>query len=171
VTEFGSRKARAQDLLPGGIIGRWIAQSHLVVLRADTVFVHGGVSEKMAHTGIETLTTITAEDRLNPTHAALFGDEGPLWFRDYLRLPEREICTEIEKALATLGARRMVMGHTTQTDGRITSRCGGRIIGIDTGISGYAGNRYSAFELEDGAPKAISPTGTTDLPNPPVRDK
>jgi hypothetical protein len=171
LSEFDNKDARLQDLQPSGTMGRWIAQSHLVVLRANTVFVHGGVSAEMAQFGIDTLTSVTAADRIQPSHAILFGHDGPMWFRGYLRRPEHEACLEIESALTTLGARRMVMGHTTQADGRIVSRCGGRIVGIDTGISGYAGHRYSAFELIDGDARSITPRGTTDLPDPPARDK
>ena len=168
IAEFKDRDARMKDLQPTGIMGQWIHQSHMVVIRAETVFVHGGVSAQMAQAGPEKLTSLTASDRLDAANTVFFGGDGPMWYRGYLRNEEALACDEIDRALHKLGARRMVMGHTTQKDGRITSRCGGKIIGIDTGMSGYAGHRYSAFELINGDARAIHPTGTTDLPDPPL---
>jgi len=165
--EFKDKAARIRDLQPSGTMGKWIHQSPMVVLRSETIFVHGGVSAKMAEAGIDKLTSLTARDRLKTQNAAFFGGEGPMWYRGYLQNGENQACPEIERALTMLGARRMVMGHTTQGDGRIKSRCEGKIIGIDTGISGHSGRRYSAFELVDGDSRAIHPDGTTDLPDPP----
>ena len=52
----------------------------------------------------------------------------------------------------------MVVGHTVQGDGLITTRCDGRLLLIDTGISTYYGGHASALEvLRDGAATAVYP--------------
>lgn len=77
-------------------------------------------------------------------------------------------CQELEAALIQLDARRMVVGHTTQRTGRVAVRCGGALLGIDTGISRHYGGHRSALELRAGDARAIYPTGTQDLPDPPT---
>ncbi|TPX47469.1 hypothetical protein SeMB42_g00708 [Synchytrium endobioticum] len=76
----------------------------------------------------------------------VFGGEGPTWYREYAQADEKTICPQLKEALNTLGARRMVIGHTPQLDG-IKSRCRGRVIIIDTGISSVYGGKLSALEI------------------------
>ena len=73
----------------------------------------------------------------------------------------------IKTALTALGARRMVIGHTTQESGQIAVRCGGALLGIDTGISAHYGGHHAAVELTGDDARAIYATGTVDLPDPP----
>jgi hypothetical protein len=68
--------------------------------------------------------------------------------------------------LGLLGAQRMVVGHTTQRSGAVASRCGGRLLGIDTGISSHYGAQLSAVEIIDGDAVAIYPDKRFDLPDP-----
>jgi hypothetical protein len=166
IAEYDSKATRMADLRPRGEMGQWIQSNRMVVFIADTVFVHGGISADMASIGRGDLSSIQAKhvglNHLSP----LFGSEGPLWYRGYLLKPEAEACAEIKLALKRLRATRMVMGHTTQKNGQVLSRCDGAIIGIDTGISAYAGHNYAAFELINGDSKAIYPNKTIDLPDP-----
>ena len=39
----------------------------------------------------------------------------------------------LERVLAAMGARAVVIGHTVTSDGRITPRFGGRVVMIDAG--------------------------------------
>jgi hypothetical protein len=84
--------------------------------------------------------------------------EGPLWFRGAARWDETERGDEMAALLDGLGVDRMVMGHTVQGGNRITSRFGGRVYLIDTGMleSVYAGIA-SALEISDGTVTAIYP--------------
>ena len=77
-------------------------------------------------------------------------------------------CEELTRALTAMSASRMVVGHTTQRTGRIASRCGGALLGIDTGISAHYGGHHSAVQIRAGDATAIYPTGTEDLPDPPT---
>lgn len=171
VAEYGARETRMADLRPRGEMGQWIQAARMVVFHGDTVYVHGGVKSEIAEYGREELQKIQAKHVGSKQFTPLFGVNGPLWYRGYLQNDEPTACVELEKALKHLGAVRMVMGHTTQKTGRITTRCEGAIVAIDTGISAYAGNHFSAFELINGDGRAIYPNETVDLPDPKITDK
>jgi hypothetical protein len=49
----------------------------------------------------------------------------------------------------------MVVGHTTQKDGKIAERCGGQLWGIDTGISAHYGSHLSALEITGDVVKPV----------------
>ena len=59
----------------------------------------------------------------------------------------------------------MVVGHTPSDDGLMVAPCDGRLVGIDTGISGPDGHP-SALEITNGDAWAVYPRGRVDLPDP-----
>ena len=87
----------------------------------------------------------------------LYGSDGPLWFRGWALENEQQVCKDVDGVLQQIGVRRMIMGHTPDFEvgcallrqsaecildnhlilinriQRIVSRCGGKIIIIDTG--------------------------------------
>jgi len=82
----------------------------------------------------------------------LFSPEGPLWAReDSMCLPVT-VEQELDAALAKLGADTLVVGHTVTPDNRISTRLGGRVIMLDTGMlaSSYTGGIASALVMEKG---------------------
>lgn len=103
---------------------------------------------------------------LEVEHSALFGDKGPFWTRHHASSPDLgAVCGELEQTLGVFGAARMVVGHTSQDDGRVKHRCSGRLILADTGISeAISGTAHpSAVELSDsGEAFAIYPPAATD---------
>jgi hypothetical protein len=55
-------------------------------------------------------------------------------------------------------AKRMVVGHTPQLNGKILPRCRGRVYVIDVGISRVYGGNHAALDiLPDGTVRAIYP--------------
>lgn len=44
--------------------------------------------------------------------AALYGGDGPLWYRGWALNSDKEVCREVDQVLAKTGTRRMIMGHT-----------------------------------------------------------
>ncbi|KAA1067176.1 hypothetical protein PGT21_012415 [Puccinia graminis f. sp. tritici] len=132
-------------------------------LDAGTVFVHGGITPEYATLGISEINRIGHSllhralagtipynhlpPHTPPEEAKLYAEHGPLWERSYaLEDDERRICRQIEIATQRLHVRRMVMGHTPQFKG-ISSRCGGKILLIDTGISSAYGGPLTALEI------------------------
>ena len=92
---------------------------------------------------------LTVEPRLRPPLDPEFLPAA-LWNRAYLLSDPVSACAELSRALLALGATRMVVGHTTQDDGRIAERCGGQLWGIDTGISAHYGSHLAALEIRGG---------------------
>jgi len=76
----------------------------------------------------------------------MYESDGPLWYRGWALGSEKQVCGDVEGVLAKTGTRRMIMGHTPDFTG-IKSRCGGKIIIIDTGISHAYGGALSALSI------------------------
>lgn len=60
-----------------------------------------------------------------------------MWYRGWAQDTEEKVCKDVESVLEKTGTRRMIMGHTPDFE-NITSRCGGKIVIIDTGESSPA---------------------------------
>jgi len=67
---------------------------------------------------------------------------------------EGKVCSEVDAVLQKTGTRRMIMGHTPDFQ-NIVSRCNGKIIIIDTGISHAYGGALSALSIH----YSLSPIG------------
>jgi len=78
----------------------------------------------------------------------------------------------LDSILRRLGARAVVLGHTPIASGQITTRFGGRVVLIDTGMLGgenYPKGIASALEMRDGALAAIYEDGRRiTITAPPV---
>lgn len=76
----------------------------------------------------------------------LYDSNGPLWYRGWAQDDDTVVCAQVDYVLAKTGTRRMVMGHTPDFH-NIVSRCDGKIIIIDTGISHAYGGVLSALSI------------------------
>ncbi len=168
VADFGSATARAAAFSPTGPIGAWLRGLDAVHRLGDTVYVHGGVSPHWAEVGVDDMNRQARAAIATDPRAPVLGPEGPLWLRDYLLADEAIACPMLARALDRLGVRRMVVGHTTQRSGQVAVRCGGALLGIDTGISSHYGAQHAAVEIIDGDARAIYPRTAVDLPDPPA---
>jgi hypothetical protein len=66
--------------------------------------------------------------------------------------------------LKSLVARAIVVGHSVTGDGRIEVRFGGRVIGIDVGMSEVYGSHLAALEVgADGSLTALYPDRRDEL--------
>ena len=88
---------------------------------------------------------------------------GPLWTRMFTSasLDDGRVCRLLSESLTLLGATQMVVGHTVQDDGMIKSRCGGRLIMADIGLSAWvqrkrAGTPISVLEMQGNATVVLS---------------
>jgi hypothetical protein len=140
-----------------GNYGRWI-RGHSAAARINSIlFLHGGVSARVAPLGCEGINSGVAADlttafpkfiEASPTTLA-GAEDGPLWYRGLAQEDEAVFAPEVDKILEAVRARAIVIGHTVTTTGRITPRFGGRVVQIDTGMltSVYKGGRPSALEI------------------------
>lgn len=163
---FGGEAPRKADFAPTGRFGHWFLENDAVVQLGDTVFAHGGVSARYAPQGAAGLSKAVKAALVGAGPLDVIQDQGPMWYRGYLLNDEPLACAELDQALAAMSARRMVVGHTTQKDGRIAARCGGKLLGIDTGISAHYGSHLAAVQITAGDARALYPTGAEDLPDP-----
>ena len=140
-----------------GDYGRWI-RGHAASAKINGIlFLHGGVSARVAPLGCEGFNAGVTADlttafpkfiEASPTTLA-GAEDGPLWFRGLALEDEAVFAPEVDKILEAVRARAIVIGHTVTTTGRITPRFGGRVVQIDTGMlsSVYKGGRPSALEI------------------------
>ena len=150
MADFGGDREKAFD--PGGPWAKRLARYNLVAIVNDTVFSHAGVLPDWV-TQIDAVN-LTSRCWLDgqaggPTDAplALASDSSPVWTRAY-GMPEAIDCAQLDDALAKLGAKRMVVGHTVQPTG-ITNACDGKLWRIDVGLAELYGGPIEVLELSE----------------------
>lgn len=169
VAGFGSVQARKTAFSPDGELGQWLRNRDVVAQVGDTVFVHGGLSTEWTTLGLDAVNNAARAALDKPMGAdEVLGSSGPLWLRpDFSgRTDPKRMCADLKEALDALGARRLVVGHTVQPDHKVAVRCGGALLGADTGISAHYGGHLAAVEILAGDARAIYDSGVVDLPDP-----
>ncbi|KAG9000408.1 hypothetical protein FRB94_005462 [Tulasnella sp. JGI-2019a] len=76
----------------------------------------------------------------------LYGGYGPLWYRGWAEDDEDVVCKAVTGVLKKIGVKRLVMGHTLNLS-HIVSRCDGKILIIDTGMTHAFGGVLSAAKF------------------------
>ncbi|MBK7761142.1 MAG: metallophosphoesterase [Deltaproteobacteria bacterium] len=166
LADFGGEAPRREAFAEGGALGKYLRGLGIVAVVDGTAFVHGGITPQYAALGEAGLNGLVPAVLSGSAPPDALGDDSPIWFRGYLQGEDPAICADLTKALRSLKARRMVVGHTTQRTGKVATRCGGALLGIDTGISSHYGGHLAAVELKKGDAWAIYPTGAEDLQDP-----
>jgi Calcineurin-like phosphoesterase len=149
---FEMRLAFGRD----GEYGRWLRQLPVTVTIDGFAFVHGGISKAFAAAGCDAindrmrreLTTDLEKTRTTPLTSLAGMADGPLWYRG-LALESDAFAPQVDEIVSKLHARAIVVGHTVTDSRRVTSRFGGRVIEMDTGMQpGYVPDgRASALEI------------------------
>jgi Calcineurin-like phosphoesterase len=144
-------RGRAVAFLPGGDIAKRLSQQLVVIQVGDNVFVHGGVLEAHVRYGLGRINREAREWLTGPPSApaprVLVDPQAPIWTRDYSDgSPPPEKCGELERVLAALSAKRLVVGHTVQKQG-INSACADQVWRIDVGLSRFYGAKPSVLEI------------------------
>ena len=87
----------------------------------------------------------------------LLAAEGPMWFRGLSRNPPDETDAEVTALLRRLNVTRLVIAHTPQLPGRISTRFDNRVFVIDTGMLStyFKGGRASALQIAGDTVTAI----------------
>lgn len=150
-------RGRVAAFRPGGEWARVLATHNLAMQVGDTVFVHGGLLPEHAEAGLE---TINAEVQAWMRGEAAAPDrwldgEGPVWTRAYSDDDEPTDCDSLTEALDTLGAARMVVGHTVQD--QANPACDGRVWRMDVGMAAHYGGRPAALELTADGARLLEP--------------
>ena len=124
-----------------GDYGKWL-RSHSTMAKVNgVVYMHGGTSPEVAALGCEGTNEGVRKDLAAPPPPPeqlltmlSSSENGPLWYRGLAEEKEETFLPTFESILKSLGARAIVIGHTPVLPGRITTRFGGRVIQIDTGM-------------------------------------
>jgi len=144
-----SQRGRVAAFYPGGPYATILAGHNLAMMVGDTVFVHGGILPSHATTGLETINSDVQAwmrgETVEPnewTHS----DESPVWTRGYSDEPDDKDCAQLEEALTTLGAARMVVGQTIQVSANPV--CNDKVWLLDVGMADYYGGSPAALEIK-----------------------
>jgi predicted esterase len=154
-----SVRARIAAFRPGGPYARLLAERNVVLIVGDNVFVHGGILPEHVTYGL---------DRSNAeTQAWLCGDGpkpefllkrgSPVWARNYSDEVDDADCAMLREVLASLSAKRMIVGHTVQ-EGGIRSFCDGQVWCIDAGMSVHYGGEIEVLEIMGASLRVLEPT-------------
>ena len=161
-----------QAFSASGRYGKWIRGNNVAVRINGIVFSHGDWSEKIAAIGIaEVNHRVRAElsDEAPLEAGVIFDSESPLQYRGLANTALTSASQGAEEArvfaiLASLGATRVVVGHTV-TSGVIESRFSGKHVSIDTGmLELYHGGHRIALEVDGDALRAIHDRGAVPIP-------
>lgn len=98
------------------------------------------------HAAFDRLRELTASD--------VFGVAAVYWYRGTVTCSEPIERDRLSAILATLGAKRVVVGHTPTPTARVLSRFDGMVLRVDTGMQ-QRGGRASALVLEGDQASAI----------------
>ena len=172
--EKDARAARAYVLGFNRRYGEWLVRQNTVIKINGVVYVHGGISETLAQWPIREINQVMRQELdffrgrtrnpqqfAKPFHPRLVYDPGsPLWYRGLATKNEKTAEAEIDRILADLGAKAIVVGHNYQyynggasqtLDRRNVARFHEKVWVMDTGISGSYNGLPSALIYENGA--------------------
>lgn len=157
------------------VIGHWLRQQPVMLKAGDTLITHGGISPRVAATGLALEEMNSAMIRYwNGTSAtpaeldAMLGPAGLTHYRGYFEdggeryaLATRE---DVETVLQRFGANRIVVGHT-QVD-RVRSFHDGRVWNVDVNSNAA---HDEALLIEDGRLSVVSTGVARHIDQHPLR--
>jgi hypothetical protein len=164
-----------------GDYGKWVRSRIPAVKINGVLFIHGGVSDRVANLGCD---GVNAEVQKDLAAAPVPPDkimsllsateDGPLWYRGMASEPEATFEPTLDSILKRIDARAVVIGHTPIAGGKIATRFGGRVVMIDTGMLGgesYPGGAASALEMRGETLTAIYEDGRREPITAPLATK
>ena len=97
----------------------------------------------------EVLDAIKAVQRLSDS--AVLSSDGPLWYRGNVKCSGLIEEHRLEDALESIGADRVIVGHTPTPNRKVLQRFDGRVVEVDTGmLNFYYKGSGNALVLQDG---------------------
>ena len=137
---FNGVQDRVKAFSPEGLYGEYLLRQPVAARVGDLVMVHAGISLRLAEK-----FTIDEMNQKFMTEYLVHGPFGPLWYRAFAARQEPAACPELGQVLEKLDARFMVMGHSLVTN--VTTRCKGKAVFVDTGISSAYNGTLAALEV------------------------
>ena len=153
--QFAPEGGRDVAFRPGKSFAKRLAERPIVAKVGDTVFVHAGVLPKHVAYGLSRMSDEVRAwmlgQRSEPP-AIVVAEDGLIWTRVYSMAGRPADCAQLAQALAMLGAKRMVVGHTPQAEG-INAACDGHVWRIDVGLAHHYGGPIQVLEIRGDAVK------------------
>ena len=165
---FGGEERRRKVLRATAKLGSAVRRLRPIVLvtqeKETTLFVHAGLRPRILRKlggSAESLNEYFARALKDASEEAIFqlvqvseafSNKGPLWTRFFAGFDFDKICEALDETLAQVGATRMVVGHTVQTEGRPVFRCDRKLILADTGQSEFYGGSVAVLQLDERSP-------------------
>jgi calcineurin-like phosphoesterase family protein len=138
IKSHGGTKEFTKTMAADGKYGKWIRSHNAVIKINDSLFLHGGLDDRHGARSLDDLNKSVRKhlagkgERANAaTHP-----RGPLWYRGNALMTGEDIDADLAVITKTHKVKRVVIGHTISM-GKIKLRAGGRVIMIDTAMSGY----------------------------------
>ena len=161
------RKAWDLTWNPEGEFANWVVERKVAIRINDNLFVHGGISGFYCQNRLDWLTEKAVANLRNydPQNRGILEDEfGPLWYRGLSGEEPQAAPETVDAILAQHGARHIIVGHTP-TSGVIWPQYDGKVVMIDTGISGAYGGHVAYLEITPQGLFAGYPGGKLPLPS------
>jgi hypothetical protein len=152
--------------------GDWLLQKNVIIMINDIIFVHGGVSEAFSKWPLREINTVMRTEleffqgRMRDPRQyrrpfkpkLVYNSDGPLWFRGLASKGAESAQPEVDRILANMGARTMVIGHnffsypggSPIVEKNSVARFQDKVWMMDTGISGSYGGVPSALVFDKG---------------------
>lgn len=153
--------------------GDWLLRRNVIIKINDVIFAHGGVSEAFSKWPLREINTVMRtelelfqgrmRDPQQYRHPfkpkIVYNPDSPLWYRGLAKGSEESARSGVDRILANLGARAMVIGHnffsfnggsSPVVEKDQVARFQDRVWIMDTGISGSYGGVPSALIYDKG---------------------
>ena len=143
------------------LVGSWLAEQNVIIKINDTVFVHGGLNLEYASIGLEAINNLYRSEfqkvlkREEFRPRILFVSDAPLWNRVLAEVSDTNNVDEVDKILAALNAKQMVVAHTPTIPRSIDTietdikKFGGKVWITDTGIAAIYHGYLTALIIDE----------------------
>ena len=140
--------ARVVAFRPGGPYARILADAHLTLILEGNLFVHGGVLPEHIDAGLEEADAVVRAWLLGeaPEPTAILQGGSLVWTRRFSNDVDSSACATLDSVLNALDVKRMIVGHTVQSQG-IISHCAEGVWCIDVGMSSAYGGEPQVLEI------------------------
>eukprot|EP00798_Chlamydomonas_sp_ICE-L_P028166 gene28166-31265_t len=139
---------------PYGHYGQLLRRRPLVHLYnasgCSMLFIHAGLLPSFLDSidlEIEPSEVQQAASVIRASIGEMLGASGGVWTRLYSDNPAKG-CQSVTEVTKRLGVDRIVVGHTIQSSGKIESKCGGRLLMVDVGMSRAIQGKLAVMECQ-----------------------
>jgi hypothetical protein len=153
-------RGRAAAFAPGGPYALKLSRHLTVAVVGDSLFAHAGVLPAHVDYGLSRINEQSSAflaGKLPQLPKILAADDAPTWTRAYGE-PElgAPTCAVLDRVLAEVGVKRLVVGHTVQKGG-ISPACQDKVFRIDVGLSAYYGDHPAqVLEIAGGKTRILT---------------